>query len=380
MLRQSRFFLTLPVLALTVLLLGAAIFNAPAAAQTPPRQSTPSQTELVVATRLVSPFVIRDDQGQLNGFSVDLWRALAAELGAPTRFEIYDTLPGLLDAVRTQKNAAGIAAISITAERETSLDFSHPMFRSGLSIMVRADDTQVDIKQIIFSKTTLAVLLIVAFVILIPAHVFWFIARGRDEGLPIREAYIPGIFDAMFWCAESMGGAPQGYPRRVFPRVAALLWLYVGIVLISYFTAFATTSLTMQTLRGDINSPADLAGKRVGVILGSTGADHMQRGKARVTGYPDFASAAQALHDRAVEAVVYDTPVVQYYALREGRARVAGVPFRPENYGIAFPVGSPLRRTVNQALLKLFENGAYESIHRKWLGNGQGDLQAAMKN
>ncbi len=45
-----------------------------------------------------------------------------------------------------------------------------------------------------------------------------------------------------------MGGAPQGYPRLVFPRVVALLWLYAGIVLISYLT----TSLTLNTLRGDI--------------------------------------------------------------------------------------------------------------------------------
>ena len=140
------------------------------------------------------------------------------------------------------------------------------MFRSGLAIMVRAGESRVDIRNILFSKATLAVLAIVALVILIPAHIFWVIARGHDEGLPIRQAYIPGIFDAMFWCAESMGGAPQGYPRRIFPRVAALLWLYVGIVLISYFTAFATTSLTMQTLRGDINSPADLAGKTIGVM------------------------------------------------------------------------------------------------------------------
>jgi len=351
---------------LAAIWLAASWFAYPLAAQEPKAPS--AGDELAVVTRLVAPFVVSGSNGQLTGFSIDLWRAIAADLGLKTRFDVRETLPALLDAVRNREAAAGIAAISITAEREAILDFSHPMFRSGLSIMVRAGEGQVDVRHIMFSKTMLAIIGIFALVILIPAHLFWAIARGRDEGLPIRERYIPGIFDAMFWCAESMGGAPQGYPRQIFPRVVAIIWLYAGIVLVSYFTAFATTSLTMQTLRGDINGPSDLSGKRVGVVKGSTAAAFVRGGKARAVEHADFASSANALVSRAVDAVVYDTPVIQFYTLREGRARLAGGQFRPENYGIAFPIGSPLRRSVNQALLNLIENGAYTSLHRKWFG------------
>ncbi len=203
-----RFAQTLMAKLALLMSIGAALVT-PLAAQ-PAQPRLPG--EIVVATRAIAPFVISGENGQYSGFSIDLWNAIALELGLKTRFERYDTLPALLDAVRTSKNDLGIAAISITAEREKTLDFSHPMFRSGLSIMVRATDGQIDVGRIIFSKTMLAILGILALVILVPAHIFWFIARGRDEGLPIREPYIPGIFDAMFWCAESMGGAPQAYP------------------------------------------------------------------------------------------------------------------------------------------------------------------------
>ncbi len=145
------------------------------------RPNGQKKDEIVVATRLVAPFVVAGEGGQFSGFSIDLWRAISDELGLKTRFERYDTLPALLEAVKTSKNAAGIAAISITAEREKTLDFSHPMFRSGLSIMVRATDGRIDVSRIIFSKTMLAILGILALVILIPAHIFWVIARGRDE-------------------------------------------------------------------------------------------------------------------------------------------------------------------------------------------------------
>ncbi|MPZ57717.1 MAG: transporter substrate-binding domain-containing protein [Rhizobiales bacterium] len=353
-----------------IVLLAAAWFNGPLAAQPAGERATGG--EIVVATRVVSPFVNARADGQLTGLSIDLWRAIATDLGLKTRFQTYDSLPALLEAVRTGKNPVGISAISITAERAAVMAFSQPMFRSGLSIMVRADDRHVDVVGMMFSRTMLVVLGILALVILVPAHIFWWIARGRDEGLPIREPYFPGIFDATFWCAESMGGAPQGYPRRVFPRVVAMIWLYAGILFIAYFTAFATTSLTLSTLHGHINGPNDLAGKRVAVVKGSTSAEYIAGFRARIVEHADFSACAASLLDGTVDAVVYDTPVIQHYALKEGRVHIAGKPFRPENYGIAFPVGSPLRRPVDEALLKIMESGAYDTLLREWLGDTSG--------
>ncbi len=324
--------------------------------------------ELVVATRAIAPFVVRANGGELTGFSIDLWQAVAAEMGMKTRFVQYETLPELLDSVRSGRNPAGISAISITSDRAATMDFSQPMFRSGLAIMVRNEDGAVDVLSVLFSKTMLIVLGLLALVILVPAHIFWWIARGRDEGLPIREPYIPGIFDAIFWCAESMGGAAQDYPRRWFPRIVALLWLYAGLMFISYFTAFATTSLTLNSLRGQINSPDDLAGKSVAVVKGSTGAGYTTGVRARVTEYASFEECANALIGGRVDAVIYDAPVIQHYVMKEGRVRAAGEKFKPENYGIAFPLGSALRKPVNEALLKIMESGHYDSLMRLWLG------------
>ena len=72
-------------------------------------------------------------------------------------------------------------------------------------------------------------------------------------------------------------------------------------------------------------------------------------------------------------AVVYDAPVLQYYASHEGKGkvRVVGTVFRRESYGILFPDGSPYREPVNQTLLRLRENGTYERLQTKYFG-GEG--------
>lgn len=362
-----------------VLLLALAMFAAMTGtgiqAQQPnaaPPAAVPRGQTFAIATRAVPPFVMKEGSA-LTGFSIDLWNAIAVELGIKSQYVLLDTLPKLLEAVRSGQTAAGISAISITSQRGTTLEFSQPMFRSGLSIMVPSESRGgLNVMAIFFSWEMLKAVGIFALILIIPAHLIWLLARGRDDGLPVARSYFPGIFDAIFWCAESMAGAPQGHPSRIFARIAAILWLYAGIVLIAYFTAFATTSMTMQSLRGEITGPGDLRGKRVAVVEGSTSAEYTRELGAATRNHKDFSSAAKAVVDGDVDAAVYDTPVIMYYVKNDPRAQIAGSQFRPEGYGIIFPVNSPLRRPVDTALLKLVENGTYDTLYRKWFGQSEG--------
>ena len=83
----------------------------------------PSKENLAVATRLVRPFVF-EEKGKLTGFSVELWQEIAKQINAKTEFTVKPTVRELLDSVKSQEVALGIAAISITAERELEVDFS----------------------------------------------------------------------------------------------------------------------------------------------------------------------------------------------------------------------------------------------------------------
>ncbi len=128
--------------------------------------------------------------------------------------------------------------------------------------------------------------------------------------------------------------------------------------------------MTVQQLRGDIEGPDDLPGKRVATTTGSTAAAHLRGLNLQPMEVARIDQAFKALDDRQVDAVVFDAPVLLYHAANagKGRVRVVGPIFRKENYGILFPQGSPLRKRVNEALLKLRENGTYDVIYARWFG------------
>jgi ABC-type amino acid transport substrate-binding protein len=52
---------------------------------------------------------------------------------------------------------------------------------------------------------------------------------------------------------------------------------------------------------------------------------------------------------------------------------LAGPIFQTEDYGIAFPNGSELRKQADSALLSMREDGTYELIKQKWFGVGETD-------
>jgi ABC-type amino acid transport/signal transduction systems, periplasmic component/domain len=66
----------------------------------------------------------------------------------------------VLDAVGDGRADLGIAAISITSERESRFDFSQPILNAGLQILVRgaagnAEPSPVHLMRLFFSRTLL---------------------------------------------------------------------------------------------------------------------------------------------------------------------------------------------------------------------------------
>src|SRR5437870_7260692 len=159
-------------------------------------------------------------------------------------------------------------------------------------------------------------------------------------------------------------------PRTALARIVAVIWMFMSVVFIAYFTAFVTSSLTVQQLRGDIKGPEDLPGKRVATVKGSTSAIYLEQHDIQFTEFARVEETYRALEQGQADAVVYDAPVLLYYASHEGKGKtqVVGPIFRKESYGILFPSNSPYRKRVNEALLKIRENGTYDRLYTKWFG------------
>ena len=328
---------------------------------------------LKVVTRLVPPFVI-EENGELGGFSIELWRNIAQELDIKSEFRKTTNVSDLLQQVKSQQVALGISAISVTSQREQDFDFSQPIFDSGLQILVRSQGNQSSIGRLVDSLLTpefFQLLGIMLIVILIPAHIIWFVERKHPGGFLENSAYFPGIFKACWWAAGTLATQAEEMPKSPWGRVMAIIWMFISVVFIAYFTATVTTSLTVDRLQSNIKGPQDLAGKRVATIAGSTSANYLNQQKIESQEFKQIAETFAALNNSEVDAVVFDAPILLYYAAHDGKGKVqvVGSIFRKESYAIALPTGSPYRKPINNALLSLQEKGKYQEIYDKWFTN-----------
>ncbi|MEH2310022.1 MAG: transporter substrate-binding domain-containing protein [Nostoc sp.] len=326
---------------------------------------------LRVATGLATPFVF-EKNGQITGFSIDLWHSITEEMNVKSEIFVNPTTQDLLSAIKSGKADVGIGNISITAERDKDFDFSQPMFESGLQILVLNHENGVrsvpSLLAVIFSPALIQLVGIILVIILVPAHIVWFFERHRSEGMIPTLSYFPGIFKACWWAAATLATQADEMPKSVIGRVVAVVWMFTSVVFVAYFTATVTTSLTVDQLQGNIKGPDDLMSKRVATVINSTSATYLHEQNIQVLEFNKVAQAYDALLQEKADAVVFDAPVLLYYASGEGKGKVKviGSVFRKENYGVVFGANSPYRKPVNKALLTLQENGTYQKLYQKW--------------
>lgn len=121
-----------------------------------------------------------------------------------------------------------------------------------------------------------------------------------------------------------------------------------------------------------------LQGKVVGVQSGSTGEEFAQENssenKYSVTSYESSDSLILALKKNEIDAVIQDYPINAYESASAGTTKVTKVFDGKEKYGFVVTKDkSALITAVNKALKKATDNGNYDEILTKYLGN-QGSL------
>jgi polar amino acid transport system substrate-binding protein len=328
-----------------------------------------AEQPLRVVTRIIPPMVTQD-KGNFSGFSIELWRAIATEIGVRYEISAVKTLPELLAAVESHRADAAVAAISINSQREQKVDFSFPILDAGLKIMVRdqgQSNPGQNLLNALLSPTFLQILAFALLTVLFIAHLIWLIERNHPEAM-ISQQYFPGIFEAMWWAAATLATQADQMPKGALSRIFAVIWMFIAVVFVSYFTAVITANMTVQKLQGDIQGINDLAGRQVGTTTGSTAANLLKENRLKTQEFPTIEQAFTALLNSSLDAIVADSPVLLYYAANEGqgKVRVLDPILQEEKYGIALQNNSPYLKQINTALLKLKENGTYETIHDRF--------------
>ncbi len=321
-----------------------------------------------IAVKEFPPFVFKD----FKGFCIDMARSICERHGLKPEFVYYKTVPEVLKAVQTGECDLNISGITITADREKRVDFSHPFFDSGLIIAVKANPES-RMLNLALKIVRVIVFSLVIFLIglTIVAHAIWFLEKSDDDPRSFPTDYKRGILDAYWWAVVTMTTVGYGdkCPKKIIGRVIASIWMIIGIIWFAAFTATLTSSLTIDRIGyGEIRGLNDLSNKRVSVIKGTTSERFMRYHDVTVLLVESFDDLIRSLKNETADAVVYDAPALMYAAKKDPSIKVVGEMFDEQKYGIVFPQdGDTVNRELfNVAILEMQASGEYDRIYNKW--------------
>jgi polar amino acid transport system substrate-binding protein len=136
---------------------------------------------------------------------------------------------------------------------------------------------------------------------------------------------------------------------------------------------FDATQALLVKKGSPIKSLKDLAGKSVGVQLGTTGADYVRANapkSAKIKEFEDLALLTTAVKTGQTDAGVNDNGVLLDYAKSNPDTTVATEFDTGEHYGFAVAKGKndKLLSTVNDAITKAKKDGTYDNLYKKYFG------------
>ena len=328
-----------------------------------------------IAIKPIEPFVDFNDDGTASGLSIDVIKAIGERLDQEINLIKKESVTEVLQSVSTGDCDAAIAAITINADREKIVDFTHGYFRSGLRIALPLSRTSSSILGLLGRLISPDIFMLLGLLILltfVTASLLWLVERGVNPK-EFPNNFFPGVGEAIWWCISAVisGGCENKAPVTLLGRCFAVVWMLGGIVLLATFTATLASQMTIAEVGQDISTKDDLRGRTVGTLEGTAVVNVLKEYGANIEEFKDIESLLGRDAASRCDAIVFDAPILKYYINKIGGQQfyLVGDLFEYQDYGIALTRGNKLLDRINIILLELREAGVLEKINATYLEN-----------
>jgi polar amino acid transport system substrate-binding protein len=348
------------------------MLDGPCSAQMPGNAVAVPQRELVVGTKQTPPFAMKNADGSWSGISIDLWRHVADEQHLRYRFAEESTVQELLDGIENGKLDIAVAALTVTAARAQTLDFTQPFYVTGLGIAVPAGG-EPSWLPLIYTLTSFgfaqAIMALIGLALAV-GFLVWVFERRHNEDFGGGAA--KGLSSGVWWSAVAMTQRSTGNfgPRTLPGRIVAIVWMIASIVTIAVFTASVTSVLTIKHLQGTVHGVSDLSEVHVGAVAGTSTEETLSRLRISYRRFATPQEGLKALRAHSLDAFIYDKPLLAWI-IQQGFAssiELIDTTFDPQEYAFAVPTNSPLERTINVAVLNAVHSDWWEQTTARYLG------------
>jgi ABC-type amino acid transport substrate-binding protein len=319
------------------------------------------------------PFVIKMDNNEFEGLSIELWENIAQSANLTFRYELYSDFIGILKRLEYQDIDLTINPMDVNDSRVKKFDMTQPYFISSIGVAIpymNRSPLEVFISNI-FSLAFLKIILLLIFVIFVFGFFLWLIERKHNK-FQFRPGLL-GLFDGLWWSAVTMTTVGYGdkAPKSNAGKAIAIIWMFTAVIIISSFTAGIASTLTITGLQTDIRNAEDIRlVENISVVGATNGESYLFQENIPISKtYASPILALRALAKKENDVLLYDRTILQYYINRLSlNEKVELLPFTlKENYqSFMLPKNHPAFDLINVGLMKEIHNERWENLQRKY--------------
>lgn len=343
-----------------------------------PLTAQPTAEKLLVSVAPCPPFVISEN-GQLYGLGIFLWEQIAGQMGVTYELQeapLNEMLTSIAEEQPDRMANVGISCLSITAERERVIDFSHSFYETYTGIAVKERGIRETILNFLANPAIWKALGFVLAAAVVVGGIFFALESRINPKLYSMERPAGRLLEALIVGVLFVTRGPIKFYefQTLSARALAAILAISSTFLIAGITAVLASAFTLQSLRSQVTGLHDLKNVRVAALESSTSSSFLRKnGIAHSTGV-DLDTLMMELEQGKLDALVSDAAVLKY-TIKKGKAdgkyhtlSVLPYKFDTQNYGFALERDSRYKEAINQALLMVRKGPEWQNETSAYLG------------